>query len=210
MEESRNKEIGFHGNQKIHSLFAISDDYEAKILEMNMWPYPNLHSRQFHLGNKVESPGKLSWLAGISPCSIGNTSTHSGWIFQPVMLVFREGKSPTHVGPWNPSKQKAPFWISESVRQISRVYICSCTWNFKPFFWMGSSTLLSMVTRTHNSVSSFKHLNYSEFTHRKQEQNSQIAPKSYITKVQISWFTQCRPCPCGRRHVSSFGGWRKA
>ena len=29
-----------------------------------------------------------AWLAGKSPCSIGNTSTHSWCIFQPVMLVF--------------------------------------------------------------------------------------------------------------------------
>ena len=30
-------------------------------------------------------------LAGKSPCSIGNTSTHSWWIFQPSHVSFREG-----------------------------------------------------------------------------------------------------------------------
>ena len=34
------------------------------------------------------TPWKHTWLAGKSPLSIGNTSTHSWWIFQPLTLVF--------------------------------------------------------------------------------------------------------------------------
>ena len=33
--------------------------------------------------------GKLTWLAGNSPFSIGNTSAQSGSIFQPAMLDYR-------------------------------------------------------------------------------------------------------------------------
>ena len=33
--------------------------------------------------------GNLTQLAGKSPCSMGNTPTHSWWIFQPAMLVYQ-------------------------------------------------------------------------------------------------------------------------
>ena len=46
----------------------------------------------WHLMIPVKTPSqKPTWLAGKSPCSIGNTSTHSWWIFQPSHVSFREG-----------------------------------------------------------------------------------------------------------------------
>ena len=43
------------------------------------------------LGKKNGSlpSSKVTWLAGKCPCSIGNTSTQSGSIFQPAMLVYQ-------------------------------------------------------------------------------------------------------------------------
>ena len=51
-------------------------------------------------------PWKLTWLAGKSPFSIGNSWTHSWWMFQPVMLVFFGGYS-----PWiHPKSCKEMIW----------------------------------------------------------------------------------------------------
>ena len=48
---------------------------------------------------------KLTWLSGKSPFSIGNTSTHSWRIFQPVMLV----NSGVYTGPFHRLRGRSNF-----------------------------------------------------------------------------------------------------